>query len=204
MTLKQASLQSKSRRDLLEAIIMSNNQTKKLGETKKAWLVRWGCYDQNEDECLKRSGINEKVVDVICVRKDFDKYIVEIAKDIYKREMLSFSEKISLSNYSNGEKRRKEFFGGAVPVFTHYQSDLYRNLMKAINENGLDDKKVKNLSEKWSKYPQYITVGHNPYLEIIKVFNLSVSKSDNGNEVIEWDCPLADGSLKREKYECKK
>lgn len=169
---------------------------------KKAWLVQWGFHAQNEDECLKRLEIEEKIVDVISIRRDFDKQIIEIAKDIYGREMLSFSEKVSLSNYSNGEKRKKEFFGRAVPVFTHYQSDLYRNLMKAINENGLDNKKVKELSEKWSKYPQYITVGHNPYLEIRKVFNLSVYR--DGNEILEWDFPLADGSFKREKYECKK
>lgn len=176
--------------------------TKKLGEMKKAWLVRWGCHAQNEDECLKRSGIQEKIVDVISIRKDFDRQIIEIAKDIYGREMLSFSEKVSLSNYSNGEKRKKEFFGGAVPVFTHYQSDLYRNLMKATQEKGLGDLETKKLFEQWSKYPQYITVGHNPYLEIRKVFNLSVYR--DGSEVMEWDCPLADGSFKREKYECKK
>ena len=92
----------------------TNLQTKKLGEMKKAWLVRWGCYSQNKDECLKRSGIEEKIVDVISIRKDFDKQIIEMAKDIYRREMLSFSEKIYLSNYSNGEKRRREFFGRAV------------------------------------------------------------------------------------------
>lgn len=183
---------------------MINWPTKKLGAMKKAWLVQWGCHTQNEDECLKQSGIDKKVIDIISVRKDFDKQIIEIAKDIYKREMLSFSEKISLSNYSNGEKRSKEFFGGTIPVFTHYQSGLYRNLMKTINEKGLDDKKVKELFEKWSKYSQYITVGYNPYLEIRKIFNLFVYQSDNGNEVIEWDCQLADGSLKREKYECKK
>lgn len=178
--------------------------TKKLGEMKKAWLVQWGCHAQNEDECLKRSGIKEKIVDVISIRKDFDKQIVDIAKDIYKREMLSFSEKISLSNYSNGEKWRKEFFGEVVPVFTHYQSNLYRNLMKATQEKGLEHQDTKRLLDQWRKYPIYITIGHNPYLEISKIFNMSVSKNDNGNEVIEWDCPLADGSSKREKYEFKK
>ena len=178
--------------------------TKKLGEMKKVWLVQWGCHAQNEDECLKRSGIKEKIVDVISMRKEFDKHIVEIAKDIYKREMLSFSEKIYLSNYSVGEKRRKKFFGGQVPVFTHYQSDLYRNLMKTINEKGLDSPEIKDLSNKWSKHPQYITIGHNPYLEVIRVFNLSAHEDKDGSEVIEWDRPLADGSLKREKYEGKK
>lgn len=181
----------------------TNWSTKKLGEMKKAWLVQWGWHAPNEDECLKRSGIEEKIVDVISIRKDFEK-IIEIAKDIYMREMFSFSEKVSLLNYSNCKKRKNEFFRRAVPVFTHYQSDLYRNLMKAINENGLDNQKVKELSEKWSKYYQYIIVGHNPYLEIIKVFNLSVYENRDESEIIEWDRPLADGSFKREKYECKK
>lgn len=183
---------------------MIDRPTKKLGGMKIAWLVQWGCHGQDEDECLKQSGISEKVIDVITARKDFDKQIIEIAKDIYKRERLSFTEKIFLSNYSLGEKRKKEFFGGSAPVFTHYQSDLYRKLMKAINDNGLDSPKVEELSGKWSKYPQYIIVGHNPYLEIIKVFNLSVYEDKDGNEVIEWDRPLANGSLKREKYECRK
>ncbi len=176
--------------------------TKKIGEIKKAWLVQWGCHAQNEDECLKRSGIDKKIIDIISVRKDFDQ-IIEIAKDIYKRETCSFSEKIYFSDYSMGEKRKKEFFGGTVPVFTHYQSDLYRNLMKATNEKGLDNTETKKLLNKWRKCPEYITVGHNPYMEIRKVFNLSVYQNDSGNEVIEWDCLLADGSFKKEKYEYK-
>lgn len=177
--------------------------TKKLSEMKKAWLVQWGCHGLNEDEYLKRAGIKEKIIDVISIRKDFDN-IVEIAKDIYKREILSFSEKIYLSNYSLAKKRRKEFFGVSVPVFTHYQSDLYRNLIKATNDNGLGSAKTKEFHGKWIRYPNYILVGHNPYLEIIKVFNLRVYESKDGNEILEWDRPLADGSLKREKYECGK
>ncbi|MCX6813507.1 MAG: hypothetical protein NTV77_03480 [Candidatus Azambacteria bacterium] len=75
--------------------------------------------------------------------------------------------------------------------------------MKAINDKGLDNPEVevKELFSRWSKSPQYIIVGHNPYLEIIKVFNLSVYEDKNGSEVIEWDRPLANGDLKREKYE---
>ena len=76
--------------------------------------------------------------------------------------------------------------------------------MKAINEKGLDSPKVKELSSEWGKSPQYIIIGHNPYLEIIKVFNLLVYEDKNGGEVIEWDRPLANGSLKREKYELNK
>ena len=60
---------------------ISNWPTKKLGEMKKAWLVQWDSYAQNKDEYLQRFGINKKVIDIISVRKDFDK-ILEIAKNI--------------------------------------------------------------------------------------------------------------------------
>ena len=67
---------------------------------------------------------------------------------------------------------------------------------------GIKSIEADELRKKWIKYPQYIIVGHNPHLEIQKVFNLSVSRGENGNEVLEWDCPLVDGGVKREKYEC--
>lgn len=83
--------------------------TKKIVGMKKAWLVRWGCYGQNEKECLKRAGIKEKIVDVISVRKTFTQ-VMDTAKEIYCRAQLSLSEKIFLENYSNGKKRKKIFF----------------------------------------------------------------------------------------------
>ncbi len=157
--------------------------TKKLEEIKKAWLVQWGYCGQNEDECLKQAGIEEMIVDVIGVRKSFED-IVEIAKNIYQCKMLSLSEKVFLSNYLKGEERRKDFFGRTVPVFTHYQSDLYRNLIKTIEEKGVNSVEADELRNKWIKYPQYIIVGHNPHLEIRKVFNLSVYRVEDGNEVM--------------------
>ncbi len=168
-------------------------QNKKLGEMKTAWLVQWGCHDQNK----------EKVIDVISARNDFDK-VVEIAKDIYRKERLSLSEKVYLAGYKNGREREKEFFSVRVPIFTHYQSDLYRNLMKSIDEKGLTSKETQKPWGVYEKYPQYVSIGHNPYLEIVKVFNLSVCGHDGGNEILEWDRPLVDGSFKKEKYECKK
>ncbi|MDD2646962.1 MAG: hypothetical protein PHV78_03395 [Patescibacteria group bacterium] len=176
---------------------------KKLGEIKIAWLVLWTCSGQNEDECLRKVGIYEKVADIISARKDFDQ-IIEIAKDIYKQKMLSFSKRIYLSNYSLGNKRKKEFFSTEVPVFTHYQSDVYRTLMKLIQEKGIKNKKAEKMSERWSRHPQFITVGHNPCLEITKVFNLSVSEDKNGEEFLEWDRLLASGNFKREEYRRKK
>lgn len=169
---------------------------------KKAWLVRCGFRDQNEDECLKRLGIKEKIIDVISIRKDFC-HITEIAKDVYIRQRLSVSEKIYLSNYAKGKKRKEELFSRQVPISTHYHSVTYRNFVRALEEGRSDD--VKRLLDQLSKLPQYITVGHNPYLEIIKVFNLSVFEEDeDGREIIEWDCLLTDGILERERYERKK
>ncbi|MCX6813506.1 MAG: hypothetical protein NTV77_03475 [Candidatus Azambacteria bacterium] len=82
----------------------------KSGGMKKAWLVQWGFHAQNEDECLRRLGISEKIVDVLSVRKDFDRQVIETSKDIYKQYILSFSEKVYLENYSLSEKRRETFF----------------------------------------------------------------------------------------------
>jgi len=179
----------------------TNWQIKKLVKMKVAWLIQWRCNSlNNEENCLKQLGIKQKIVDVVSGRKNLE-HIIEIAKDIYKREMLSFSEKVYLSK---SRKRKKEYFGRSIPVFTHYQSGLYRDLIKIMEEKGFNHPKVKDLLNKWSKHPQYVIVGYTPYLEVIKVFNLSVYKNKNGNEVAEWDRPLANGSFKREKYEFKK
>jgi len=181
----------------------SNELTKKLGEMKKAWLVQWRCYAQNEDECLKKMGIEKKVVDIISVRKSFEE-IVETAKEIYLRKILSFSEKIYFSNYKKGRKRINKLFEESVSIFRYYQSDFCQNLIKTLNKKDLSNSEKKDLIDKWKKYPKYITVGHNPSLEICRVFNLVVYQNRNGNEIIEWDHPLADGDFKKERYEFKK
>lgn len=180
---------------------MKNNSQNKTKCLKSAWLIQWECHGQNENKCLKQFGIKEKIVDILSTRKDFDK-VVEIAKDIYRKERASLSEKIYFAAYKNGWECEKEFFN-MVPLFTHYQCGLYRNLIRSIEENGLENEKTRKLQEKWVKYPQYVVIGHNPYLEIIKVFNLSVQSNNLTKEILEWDRPLADGSLKREKYEHK-
>ena len=176
-------------------------EKEELETMKQAWLVRWGFHAEKEDECLKRAGIDDKIVDVLSVRKNFSD-IIEIAKDIYKRKMFSFSQKAYLSNYSRGKQRGKEFFGVSTPVFTSYNSDVYQNFRKALNE-GRDDTEIRELRNKVIKYPRCVIVGYNPQLEIIKVFNLSIYQGAYGNEIIEWDEPLTDGSFRREKYELK-
>jgi hypothetical protein len=179
---------------------MSLEKTKEKMNT--AWLVQWGFHAQNEDESLKRYGINKRVVDIISVRKSFED-IAELAKDIYGQQIFWLSEKVYFANYSKGVQRKKKFFHTSAPIFTHYQSDLYRDWAKAVSEKDPNREEIKRLNDKLIKYPQYIVVGHNPYLEIIKVFNLSVYQNSNGNEVMEWDRPLPNGSLKKEKYETK-
>ena len=169
---------------------------------KKAWLVRWGYHAQNETKLLKELGIKEKIIDVLSIRKKFNQ-IVEIAKDIYIRDILSFSEKVYLSNYILGEKRREELFKCSVPVFTHYHSNLYKKLCKKLEKAFSENNRIeiKKLQNKIRKCPEYITVGHNPYLEISKVFNLTVYFNNSDNEVIEWDTLLSNGDFERENYE---
>ena len=83
---------------------MKNNwQTKKLGVMKKVWLVQWNFCGGNESKRLKQCGITKKIVDIISIRKTFEQ-IIDIAKDIYRRDRLSYSEKVSLANYSKGKK----------------------------------------------------------------------------------------------------
>ncbi|WKZ24585.1 MAG: hypothetical protein QY321_03130 [Patescibacteria group bacterium] len=178
----------------------ANCQTKKLEEMSVAWLVQWGFHAEDEDEQLKRLGIKRRVIDVISVRKKF-KDIIEIAKNIYKMEVCSFSEKIFLSHYNLERKREGELFGGSVPLLTHFQSDLYRKLGSVIDQQGLESIEAQKLRDKWKKYPQYVIVGHNPYLEISEVYNLSLYRKENGSEILEWDRQLINGETRREKYE---
>lgn len=176
--------------------------TKKLGGMKKAWLVRWGCYGQNENRCLRRVGIKEKIVDVISVRKTF-KQIMDIAKEIYCREQLSISEKIFLENYSNGKKRKKDFFQ-RTPIFTNYTTNAYWDFMKSFRENGMNHPTTNKFFSQWRKHPIHISIGINPTLEVKLIFNLVVYQNKDDIETIEWDEQLVDGTCKKERYEYKK
>jgi hypothetical protein len=181
---------------------MKNNwPIKKLDEMKKAWIVHWGFHSQDENKSLKKIGIENKIIDIISVRKKFDE-IVDIAKEIYMREMLSISEKIYIANYNRGKERRVNFLKN-IPIFTHYKSKLYKDLIKET-ENNIQSKKASELREKWSKYTEYIIIGHNPYLKICKVFNLVVSEDEQGCEILEWDYKMRNGNTKHIKYEIKK
>lgn len=169
---------------------------------KKVWLIQWACYGQNEDECLKRAEIKEKIVDVINVRKTFEQ-VMDIAKDIYRRAQLSLPEKIFLENYSNGKKRKKDFFQ-RTPIFTNYTTNAYWDFMKSFRENGMNHPTTNKLFSQWRKHPIHIIIGINPTLEAKLVFNLIVYQNKNGKEIVEWDEQLEDGAFQKEIYECKK
>lgn len=173
----------------------------KIEHLNKAWLVRWGYHAaSDEDAKLREHGIHHKIVDVLSVRKKFDKGIVELAQDIYRQTLLYPSEKVYLASYNKGDKRQREFFDGSIPCTTHYRSDLYRDLTRSMEDEGLHSEQTHKLREQWIKYPEYVVLGHNPYLEIRKVHNLVVYKDKNGTEVMEWDWPLPNGEVRHEEY----
>lgn len=170
----------------------------------KAWLARWGFHSQSEDEALEKYGIYHKIVDIISVRRKFDKHIVEIARNIYRQRILYPSEQIHLADYNNGRKREKKFFGSNIPYYTHLDTDLYRNLIQSRRSEGLRSKRTQALLNQWKQHPEYVIVGHNPYLEIRKVYNLAVYRDENDNEILEWDWPLPNGDKKHEQYRARK
>jgi len=159
---------------------------------KKAWIVRWTAHG-DEERILSGYGLTNKVIDFLSIRHDFDKYIWKYAENIYKQRMLSLSEKFLLSHY-NHQKAWDRMFGSAVPVFTHYSSEHYKKMMRCVNEKEASEECV-DLRKNWEKYPVYIVVGHNPSIEIKKVFNLEL-ETKNGLAKLTWDEPLSDGTSK--------
>ena len=163
----------------------------------KAWIIRRGFHGENEEKSLEKYGIKNKIVDIFNVRKDFDD-ISEHVKYLYRLKLMSFSEKAFLENYRFSRKNKKQVFGASVPVFTHYQTDLYRNIIKS-SQNDPENPEYKSFLEKWKVYPKYILVGHNPYLEGRKVYNLTIYDR-GGKEIIEFDEPLVDGTREHRIY----
>lgn len=164
---------------------------------KKAWIIRWVAYG-DEKRILSEYNITNKVIDFLSIRYDFDKYVRKYAENIYKQKMLSLSEKFLLAHY-NHQKARDRIFGSAVPVFTYYNSNHYKKIMQCTHD-GDTSKECADLRKNWEKYPMYVVVGHNPSVEVKKVFNLEL-ETKNGLAKLTWNEPLSDGILKYYKQE---
>ncbi len=162
------------------------------------WLIRWGFHSQDENKQLEKIGIKNKVVDFLNGRKKFED-VHEYVENLYKLYRLSFSEKASLENYHKGRKNRKEIFGKTIPVSTSYQGSAYRDWVKYDQQNRTSNEERDVLVQKFINSPQYIIIGHNPYLEGVLVYNFSIF-NENGVEVLEWEERLVDGSLITKKY----
>ncbi len=119
----------------------------------------------DENEQLERLGIKNRVIDFLNSRKTFE-VVSEYVKNLYIQKILSFSEKAYLEDYIYGRKNRAEMFGKRVPIFTHYQTELYRDIARCDKERGGHwSEECQILSKKFAALPQYISVGNNPSLE---------------------------------------
>lgn len=163
----------------------------------KTWLVRWCPVGDHAIHLIKKLSPQGEIVDIVSSRKNFD-YIFEYAKNIYKLSTLSLSEKLPFAHYNKGEKYGKDFFS-RVPIFTHYQSTWYRALQKEELKNPGSVTVGKKWKEELKKHSQYVAVGHNPYLEIKEIFNLTRKESKNGSAIFTWD-ELIDGGMKNVVY----
>lgn len=173
------------------------NHKKQLDKLHKAWLVKWVPFGDHAIPLAKKMSPQGEILDILSSRKNFD-YIREYAKNIYKLSALSLSEKFSFAHYMKGEKCKKDFFS-RVLISTYEQSNWYRTLQKEEMENPDNEA----LREKWrygyKNNSRYIIIGHNPYLEIREVFNLTRAENKNGKTIFAWDT-IIDGTLKPSTY----
>ncbi len=184
---------------ILLNMIKNKSSKKILAKLNRAWLIQWTFMSDNENERLKKIGINEKIIGVVSARKKFDE-IYDITLNIYAQSKARFSEKISFAHYLNGKENKERFCKLNGPIYTHYTSAVYDNLVKYYSTNS---KKHNQLKEKWKNYSEFICIGYNPGLLTEKVYNIKVYESNN-NEIIEYDKKLTTGKLKKKKYEFRK
>ena len=159
----------------------------------KAWIVRWVAYASDSEKVFANYGLTGNVIDFLSARHDFDKYIRTYAENLYRQKMLSLSERFMLAHYNHVSASEK-IFGSAIPVFTHYTSEHYKKRMSCFENNTLNDPECVKLRENWEDYPMYVTVGHNPAVEIWKVFDLKLEATDDGLVKLTWHEPKADGT----------
>jgi len=165
---------------------------------KGAWLITWEFYSPNKRENLERIGIDDEIVDILDSHKNFEG-VLKYTKDIYKLLRGSYSDKVLLAKRGKKRMMEKEFFN-LHSLNTHYKTRLYSKLIKTLEEKGIDSRKHKEISEKWTNYPQYIRIGHNPGIYTRKVRDVKVYINNNDQEWIEWKEPLMNGCWKIKKY----
>jgi hypothetical protein len=161
----------------------------------QAWIVRWTAHG-NPKRILAEYDLTSEVIDILSARHEFDNYIVPYAEDLYRQKLFNLEEKFYLAHY-NHQKKRQEMFSGSIPKFTHYGSGHYRKFQRCL-ENNDKSEYCKKLRENFIFYPQYVEIGHNPSVNIKKVFNLEIQKNKDGSKLF-WDEPMADGTLKRQR-----
>ena len=174
-------------------------QKTKLGKMKRAWLIQWEFHVHDEVKALQNIGIQNKIIDLVNVRKTFEQ-IISMTKDIYCRSQLSLSERVFLEHYSEGRRRKEEFFK-RVPVSTNHNTIAYRDYMISFRENGINHPATEKLFLEWRKFPTYVIVGYDPSIEARLVSNLVIYKISDGKEMVEWDEQLTDGTYCKKSYE---
>lgn len=152
---------------------------------RKAWLIRWSGSGSHVDHLVKRYSPQGAVVDVLSIRESFEDTL-EHTKDLYKIFTLSLPEKLPFAHYTKGGEHNRDFFS-QIPVSTHFQSPQFKDYKKAEESNpggSIAARKFKEWSEESSRYA---TVGFNPWLELIEVFNLKEEMGQDGAIVLTWD-----------------
>lgn len=137
------------------------------------------------------------VIDVLSSRKSFEEAL-EYTKNIYKLSILSLSEKLHFAHYTEGKKYGEDFFSRML-ISTHYQSAWFKDYKKIEIENPGSELAIKKWREAFEKNSRYATVGHNPYLELIEVFNLVEKESEDGKNIFTWN-ERVDGKTKNVIY----
>lgn len=168
-------------------------------KVKGGWLISWEFHSPDKSRKLKELGINNEIIDILDSHKNFG-YVLEYTKNVYKLLVGDHVDKVLLAKRGKNRLTEKEFFCGKNCLFTHYQTDIYRKLIKITETKGLKSPERKKILEEWINYPQYIFIGHNPSIHARKVRDVKVYKNSSGKVCLEWKEPLAGGGWKNENY----
>jgi hypothetical protein len=163
---------------------------------KSAWLITWDFHSPDKNERLKECGIKNEIIDILDGRQTFD-YVLDSIKHIYILLNGDIYNKFLFAKRSkNAREDREEYFRINL-LHTSYQDKIYKELMEAFREKGIESEEYKKFSEKWVKYPAYISVGHNPSIYARKVYKLKLFINKDNIESLEWYEPLINGEQKK-------